>query len=487
MAQRAPLVVVLGATACGKSKLAIELARRFRGEIISADSMQVYKGLDIVTNKVTEEEQKHAPHHMINFLDPMSRYSVIDFRNKSLDLINNLHRRQLLPIVVGGTNYYIESLLWKSFILGPTIGSAKRQFEVPEDIGDDSCCETMIDSEAKLLVSEESLHTPEDLKDADKFLSKRIYNDAFANVNGEILWQLLEKVDPDSAHRFHPNDKRRIIRSLQVIQEKKMNYSELLKEKNISGDGERASLGGPLRYDATLVIWLNSDSSTLNKVMDERVDAMLERGLLAELEKFHDDYNRRRLIEGKQPEYDKGIYQTIGFKEFHNYLMLDSDKKHSDEGRDILNQAIELMKISTRQYAKRQLKWIRRRFLQSGTRDLPPLFKLDTSYDEQGWLENVQKPAFDIVSSFLEDHNRFPDNLLTYKKEPEKQEMVNAPAKYNCEVCSRLFIGTHYINEHLNSRMHQKNQAKLKRRLERQATSETVEDDHKSVESTVNG
>uniref|UniRef100_A0A6G1SBQ9 tRNA dimethylallyltransferase, mitochondrial n=1 Tax=Aceria tosichella TaxID=561515 RepID=A0A6G1SBQ9_9ACAR len=472
MAQRAPLIVVLGATACGKSRLAIELARRFNGEIISADSMQVYKGLDIVTNKVTAAEQQLAKHHMIDFLDPLSRYSVIDFRNKSLEVIGNLHDNKRIPIVVGGTNYYIESLLWKAFILGPTLQSAKKEFHEPKQVEQDR---TLIDSEFKLLksLSEDTLHHQEDFEDVDKFFAKPIYNDAFAQVDSQKLWNILEKVDPNAAHLYHPKDKRRLIRSLQIIQENKKNYTEVLEHVNKSGEGDKSSLGGPLRFKSTLVIWLNCDHEILDKVMDERVDKMLDRGLLAELEDFHENYNKQRLTDGKKPEYDKGVFQTIGFKEFHDYLMLDTTTKESDEGNKILKRSIQRMKISTRQYAKRQLKWIRRRFLQSGTRDLPSVFKLETSFDEQGWLAQVQEPAYKIVSCFLEGRD-YPGELLEFKKEPEKQEAVNNPGKHYCEICDRTFIGSFNIESHIMSKRHRKTAEKLSRK-KRQRTDDDLE------------
>ncbi|KAK3858773.1 hypothetical protein Pcinc_035063 [Petrolisthes cinctipes] len=115
-ASRVPVVVVLGATGTGKSKLALEIATRFKGEIISADSMQVYKGLDIITNKVTPEEQAQVPHHLLDFVDPLSRYSVIDFRDAALPIVERLLDQGTLPVIVGGTNYYIESLLWEVLI-----------------------------------------------------------------------------------------------------------------------------------------------------------------------------------------------------------------------------------------------------------------------------------------------------------------------------------------------------------------------------------
>ena len=114
--RRLPLVVILGSTGTGKSKLAIEIGKRLGGEIISADSMQVYKGLDIITNKVTAEEQSQCPHHMIDFVSPLKEFSVVDFRNMALPLIEDIKSRGKIPIVVGGTNYYIESVLWDILI-----------------------------------------------------------------------------------------------------------------------------------------------------------------------------------------------------------------------------------------------------------------------------------------------------------------------------------------------------------------------------------
>ena len=107
-----PLIVILGSTATGKSKLGIELAKKLNGEIISADSMQVYKGLDIITNKVTKEEQDLIKHHMIDLVIPPAEFTVVDFRDQALDIIQKLFAQNKVPIIVGGTNYYIESLLW---------------------------------------------------------------------------------------------------------------------------------------------------------------------------------------------------------------------------------------------------------------------------------------------------------------------------------------------------------------------------------------
>lgn len=438
MGKHIPMVVILGATACGKSKLAIEIARRFGGEIISADSMQVYKGLDIVTNKITIHEQSQAKHHMLNFLDPTQRYSVVDFRNKSLHIISGLLDQDKLPIIVGGTNYYIESLLWKNITLSH-----------PDDAQTDG---TILDLEAGK-IQEDALHTEEDLEDLNKFFSKPIYGDGFKKIDSEKLWRLLEKIDVKSAHTYHPHDKRRIIRCLQVYQREKRNFSEIFEDLNKSCQSE--SLGGPLRFDKTCVLWLRCDNDILDKILDERIDEMIGRGLIAELEKFHEDYNKQRLKDGVEPEYDKGIFQSIGFKEFHRYLTLDDATKGSPDGEKVLKRAIDAMKYSTRKYAKRQLKWIRRRFLQSGTRELPAIFKLDTAFDEATWDTQVRGPAFEIVENFISE-KPMSEFVSSLRKHPEEQPTVNEPAKYHCDQCDRTFIGSHNIQTHLKSRTHER-------------------------------
>lgn len=464
MSGRTPLVVILGATACGKSKLAIDLAQKFCGEIISADSMQVYKGLDIVTNKVTEEEQRQAKHHMIDFLEPPNRYSVIDFRDKSLEIISDLHRNQKLPIIVGGTNYYIESLLWKSFTLESTFKlPLKRPYEDDDKEYDQT---TLFDSEARYLDSTANvseLHTEEDLADDDKFFGKRIYHNSFANIASEKLWSILRRVDPQMAHRYHPHDKRKIIRMLQVIQSnnREKNFSDIINSKNKS-DEDKTSLGGPLRFKETCVIWLNCDNEILDKKMDERVDLMLERGLLEELNAFHSEYNKKRLKDNERPNYTDGVFQSIGFKEFHDYLMLEKAVKTSEDGRALLKHSVNRMKISTRQYARRQLKWIRRRLLQSADlRHLPNLFEIKTTFDETQWNEQVRNPAISIVDKLTSGQDYDAEALL-YKREPTKQEARYEGAYLHCDVCDRVIIGNLQVDSHLKSRTHKKNAMKAK-------------------------
>uniref|UniRef100_A0A3B3VJ71 tRNA dimethylallyltransferase n=1 Tax=Poecilia latipinna TaxID=48699 RepID=A0A3B3VJ71_9TELE len=301
------LVVILGATGTGKSKLAIEIGKRLQGEIISADSMQVYKGLDIITNKVTAEERAQCAHHMLDFVDPLVRtYTVVDFRNKALD-------RNKLPIVVGGTNYYIESLLWK--VLLDT-----------EDSGDG----------------------------ADGGQSRKM---ELEKLGGEELHKRLAEVDPKMASMLHPNDKRKVARSLQIHNDTGVPHSRWLEEQRQGGDG----LGGPLRFPDPCIFWLHADMEALDQRLDARVDEMLATGLLNELQDFHLRYNRQKLQDESQ-DYQHGIFQSIGFKEFHDYLT--APESSSQQERDKLrDKGVEALKIATKRYARKQNKWVRNRFL----------------------------------------------------------------------------------------------------------------------------
>ncbi|XP_015914703.1 tRNA dimethylallyltransferase isoform X2 [Parasteatoda tepidariorum] len=407
---RLPVVVILGCTGTGKSKLAINLATKFGGEIISADSMQVYKGLDIVTNKVSVEEQKLAPHHCIDFLDPLQRYTVVDYRNQSLPLLTKLYQDQKLPIIVGGTNYYIESLLWEVLIQ-------------PNDNQNILLYES--DNESP------SFHAPCDAAEytAEVVLKYKITQNSLDGVPSLDLHKCLKEIDPDMADALHPQDRRKIIRSLQVYQQTGCRHSELLKKQHSQIGG--STVGGPLRFKRILMFWLKCDKDVLDKRLDDRVDEMISRGLLSELIEFHNSYNKKG--KNNKHQYSEGIFQSIGFKEFHNYISLSDEEKESAEGIKLLNHAIEDMKLATRQYARKQRKWIVNRFLRKPDRQVPPVYGLDVT-DLSLWEENVEQPAIDIVNSFIE-------NKTVYKALPIEEGTNDVQETHFCEVCEKILVG----------------------------------------------
>jgi tRNA dimethylallyltransferase len=275
------LLVLVGPTAVGKTKLSLELAHKHNCEIISGDSMQVYRGMDIGTAKISPEEQENIPHHLIDILEPNEAFSVAAFQQLSSDLIVDIHSRNRLPFIVGGTGLYIESLCYN--------------FQFSEAASDEQFREKQAQFLAKF--GEQALH--------DK----------------------LKQVDPVSAEHLHPNNTRRIIRALEIL--------------HVTGTTLSAQLAGQSKqspYDLC-IIGLTMDRALLYKRIEQRIDQMIDQGLVKEVSLLLDRGYSRELIS----------MQGLGYKEIISYL----------EGECSLAEAITLLKRDTRHYAKRQLSWFR--------------------------------------------------------------------------------------------------------------------------------
>uniref|UniRef100_A0A8D1MZC7 tRNA dimethylallyltransferase n=2 Tax=Sus scrofa TaxID=9823 RepID=A0A8D1MZC7_PIG len=370
-----PLVVILGATGTGKSTLALQLGQRLGGEIISADSMQVYEGLDIITNKVSAQEQRMCQHHMISFVDPLvTNYTVVDFRNKATALIEDIFARDKIPIVVGGTNYYIESLLWKVLV------NTK-----PQEMG----TKKVIDRKAEL-----------------------------EKEDGHELHKRLSQVDPEMAAKLHPHDKRKVARSLQVFEETGISHSEFLHRQHAEEGG--GPLGGPLKFPNPCILWLNAEQTVLDERLDKRVDNMLAAGLLDELRDFHRRYNEKKVAENSQ-DYQHGIFQSIGFKEFHQYLIT--------EGKCTPETSNQLLK-------------------KGPGPSVPPVYGLEVS-DVSKWEESVLEPALEIVQSFIQGHKpaATPVNMPS-------SETENKRSYHICDLCDRIIIGDREWAAHMKSKSH---------------------------------
>eukprot|EP00079_Xenopus_tropicalis_P032926 XP_017946697.1 PREDICTED: tRNA dimethylallyltransferase, mitochondrial isoform X2 [Xenopus tropicalis] len=417
-----PLVVVLGATGTGKSKLAVQLGRTLGGEIISADSMQVYKGLDIITNKVSAEEQKLCTHHMISFVDPLvASYTVVDFRNKAVTLIEDIFSRNKIPIIVGGTNYYIESLLWKILLNTVTKDGIKSSIN-----------------------SNENTQTEGNRKEE------------LEKLDSHELHLRLKHVDPEMASKLHPNDKRKIARSLQVYEESGIPHTEHLRRQQEENGG--GPLGGALRYQNPCILWLHANQEDLNSRLNVRVDEMLKLGLIEELQDFHKHYNEKLITQSRQ-DYQHGIFQSIGFKEFHEYLI--SEKSDSSAKEVLLQKGIESLKQRTQKYAKKQNQWVQNRFLKRPGPNVPRVYRLDVT-DVSAWDQCVLSPALQIVNSFLQGEDPAIEPLLL-----DCDETVNKRSSRICDLCSRVIIGDREWAAHIKSKSHLNN-AKKKRKLEGQ-------------------
>ncbi|XP_017085510.1 tRNA dimethylallyltransferase [Drosophila eugracilis] len=435
MIRKVPLIVILGSTGTGKTKLSLELAERFAGEIISADSMQVYTHLDIATAKATKEEQSRARHHLLDVTTPAEPFTVTHFRNAALPIVERLLSRETPPIVVGGTNYYIESLLW----------------------------DVLVNSEDNLGEGKPLL---EHIKESDL--------DAMSTVE---LHHHLAKIDSASANRIHPNNRRKILRAIEVYQGTGHTLTQKLEEQRAKPGGNR--LGGPLRYPHIILLWLRCHQDVLNARLDSRVDGMLAQGLLRELRQFHNTHQTTTV-----KAYTSGVLQTIGYKEFVPYLLkYDQEqdgkieeylKNHSyklpsqeelkeeglPDGLSLLRSCCEELKLVTRRYSKKQLKWINNRFLASKDRQVPDLYELDTS-DVASWSETVYKRAETIIENYC---NEEVCEIMPMAKREHPGADLDEETSHFCGICERHFIGDYQWGLHLKSNKHKKRKDSQRKR-----------------------
>ena len=276
------LIVIVGPTAVGKSALALQLAKCIGGEIVSGDSMCVYRGMDIGTAKPSREERNLTPHHLIDIKDPAEPFSVVEFQQLAGEAINQINQRGKLPILVGGTGLYIQALL-EGYQFSPTGKTPLRTTLAASDVADQNGTPT------------------------------------------EKLYQQLTGLDPISAARIHPHDRKRILRALEVTTTENRPLS--------------SSKSATLQYDC-LVFGLSMDRQELYRRIELRVDNMVEQGLPAEVAALLD----------KGLASNTTALQAIGYKEFVACMQENLPQET----------AINLIKQSSRRYAKRQLTWFRR-------------------------------------------------------------------------------------------------------------------------------
>lgn len=275
------LIVVLGPTAVGKTALAIALAKRFRTEVISGDSMLVYRHMDIGTAKPDANEQDGVVHHLIDIIEPSESFDVTAFLEAARRKIRDLNERGCVPILAGGTGLYIKALL------------EGYQFNV----------------------------TPQN--EAFRQEMERLIEERGA----EELHRRLAQVQPETAARLHPNDTRRVIRALEVA---------TFGGETVSQD----KVDGQARLYDVAVIGLTSERSLLYERINQRVDRMMEMGLLGEVQSL--------LASGVSP--DAQSMKGIGYKELVAYL----------NGVCTLEEAVDAIKKGTRHFAKRQFTWYRK-------------------------------------------------------------------------------------------------------------------------------
>ena len=278
------IVCVAGPTACGKTTLGVLLAKRFNGEVVSVDSMQIYRGMTVGTAAPTEKEMDGVPHHMIAVAEPSEQWSVARYADMAIPIIEDILSRGKLPILVGGTGLWADAV-----IRGHGFAAGKLDGEVRQ------------------------------------MLQRRLAAEGI-----EPLLSELRAVDPAAAERLHPADEKRILRALEVWLET---------GKTITAHNEESKLV-PNRFNA---IWIGlrfADREDMKALIDRRVDKMVEEGLLEEVD---------ALLKSGLPRNATSL-QAIGYKEFLGVL----DQTLS------VDEALAEVKLRSRQYAKRQLSWLRR-------------------------------------------------------------------------------------------------------------------------------
>ena len=279
------IVCVVGPTACGKTTLGVLLAKRFDGEVVSADSMQIYRGMTIGTAAPRLAEMDGVPHHMVAVADPAEQWSAARYAESAIPVIDDILARGKLPILVGGTGLWLDAVVRGHGFAGGHAGGEVR-----------------------------------------RTLQKRLAEEGI-----EPLLMELRQVDPAAAERLHPADEKRILRALEVWLET---------GKTITAHNEETKRL-PSRYDAVWIGLRFADREDMKALIDRRVDVMVEEGLLDEV---------RGLLESGLPR-DATALQAIGYKEFLGVL----------DGSATEAEAIGEVKLRSRQYAKRQLTWLRRK------------------------------------------------------------------------------------------------------------------------------
>ena len=263
------VLVIVGPTAVGKTEFGITCANNFNGEIISGDSIQIYRGLDIGSAKPTIKELSKATHHLIDIKNPDESYSVKEFQDLGRKKIEEINKNNKLPIVVGGTGLYIKALLYDY-----------------------------------------------------KFFDEEQEDNQYEELNNEEIYSLLKQKDPKALEKIHINNRKRLVRALNVYEKHNKGISEIKDEQEHK----------PI-YDC-LIIGLTTSRESLYQRIDERIDMMISNGLIDEI----------KVLLNKGITFENQCMQAIGYKEFKDYF----------ENKKSLEECINQVKTNSHHFAKRQ-------------------------------------------------------------------------------------------------------------------------------------
>ncbi|KAJ2985757.1 hypothetical protein NUW58_g5361 [Xylaria curta] len=419
---REPLVAIIGTTGTGKSDLAVDLATRFDGEIINADAMQMYRGLPVITNQISAEEQRGIPHHLLAQIDPLEpTWTNGLFVRETQRLIKEIRDRGKLPIVVGGTLYYVQALLFEgSLISSNEIEPGEIQFRSQDE------------NKTQFPILDEPTH---------------------------VILEKLRQVDPSMAERWHPDDRRKIKRSLEIYLTTGKRASDIYAEQRGAKQATEDTKG-PWE---TLVYWTYSETDTLRERLSKRVDKMVQNGLMDEVRILH-----RRLREcterGEVVDRTRGIWQSIGFKQMEAFLNGELNMEPTEALEKKKCDGLEEINIATRQYARYQLRWIRLKTLKSfkehAAMDL--LYLLDSTNASE-FSANVLQPAADICRRYLAgDEQPRPTEVSDTAREVLAAFEADSMATQStfkvktCEVCNMSLPTEDSWVKHINGKKHRR-------------------------------
>ncbi|GMI97242.1 tRNAisopentenyltransferase 2 [Hibiscus trionum] len=444
------VVVVMGPTGSGKSRLAIDLATHFPLEIINADSMQVYQGLDVLTNKVPLHDQKGVPHHLLGTVSSDVEFTAKKFRDSAIPIINDILSRNHLPVIVGGTNYYIQALV-SSFLLDESAEDMSQIYSSDHP------------------GNEQTDHMHDVLGDSCNY-----------------SYDLLKELDPVAANRIHPNNHRKINRYLSLYARSGVLPSKLFQGKAAENWGRFDNS----RYSCCFIC-VDAALPALDQYVEHRVDCMLDAGLLDEV---YDIYN-------PNANYTLGLRQAIGVREFENFFRayfsgnMDDEMGDSSDGtplklsttmndklfkeniRGILNstgdnpqkilleEAIGKVKLNTQRLVRRQ----KRRVNQ-----LQTLFGWNISYvdatepisekSDECWAGQVVGPAVEVIRSFLNED--YSTGRVSDEESKTVTDIVQRDlwTQYVCKSCGdRILRGAHEWEQHKQGRGHRKRMSSLRK------------------------
>ncbi|KAL8941888.1 MAG: hypothetical protein Q9211_001621 [Gyalolechia sp. 1 TL-2023] len=424
------IIAITGATGTGKSELAVALAEKYNGEIINGDALQMYEGLPIATNKLPVAERKSIPHHLLGCISLNEEpWTVGKFVAIATRTIRDITQRGKIPIIVGGTHYYIQSLLFEDSLANTDVGHRTAEAQ-----------------ERKWPI--------------------------LAASTRDMLVEL-QKIDPEHASRWHPNDRRKIRHSLEVYFTSGRRPSDLYREQRESiakaqqpepldletddnnGTTTQVELSS-LRYDP-LILWIYADLDKLSVRLNQRVEGMVRSGLTIEVKLMLQHLKKQEL--GTHVDRSCGIWAAIGFKELLPYVSASVESNLPiDRLEELKTECIEKTQTATRQYARRQHRWIRNTLLRAlqdhGVRGR--LILLNGTELSQ-WQHNVGSTANAVVSAFLEGR---PIPTPTTLSDVESEVLASCAkphikARY-CETCNMTLMTQKEWDAHPKSKKHRR-------------------------------